>query len=199
MKGQIVLPLLGIICASVGLSLAQVQPIQVMRVPEPAPEEELKPLDKSAYLAFVDRDYMFTIEMVKPGVPLLNFVSMSDTGKKLLARDVRLTLDDRQRAGTVFAVDTSDPKQPVRTSSLQIRPRSSFGVRLDGDFGSAKEISGAIVRLDAEEFGLALLSGPKFESLVLKINRINLGSPDFRDDWRLLNLEVLGTRKPVRR
>jgi hypothetical protein len=110
-----------------------------------------------------------------------------------------LTLDNHQSTGTVFVVDTSDPKEPMRTSSLRIRPRSSFGVRLDGDFGKAKEISGATIRMDGEEFRLALLSSLGFESLVLKINRINLGSPDFRDDWRALNLERLGTRTSVRR
>lgn len=191
---------LGLICLLGVLYLAPAQQRQVLQVPAPAPPDEKgKTLDKSAYLAFVGRDYIFTIELVNPGVPLLNFVSMSDAEKRLQAKDVRLTLDSRQIAGTIFVVDTSDPKEPMRTTSLRIRARSSFGVRLDGDFGKANEISGATIRLDGEEFKLALLSSLGFESLVLKINRINLGSPDFRDDWRVLNLETLGTRTSVRR
>ncbi len=177
----------------------QSQQPKVLRVPEPVPEESSQPLEKSSYLAFVARDYIFTIEMVNPGVPMLNFVSMSDSEKRLQAKDIRLLLGNRQSAGTIFLVDTSDPQEPMRTSSIRIRPRSSFGVRLDGDFDKAKEISGAVIRMEAEEFRLALLSSPKFESLVLKVNRINLESPDFRDDWRALNLEVIGTRNPLRR
>ena len=124
---------------------------------------------------------------------------MSDQEKRLQAREVRLISDNRQSAVTVFVVDTSDPKEPMRTSSLRIRPRSSFGVRLNGDFPKATEISGAAIRMGGEEFKLALLSSLQFEVLVLKINRINLGSPDFRDDWRALDLETLGTRTSVRR
>jgi len=194
-----VLSSLGFICLLAVLSLVHAQQRQVLRVPEPIPEEKAKTLDRSAYLAFVDRDYVFTIELINPGVPLLNFVSMSDAEKRLQAKDIRLALDDRQTAGTVFLVDTSNPKEPMRTSSLRIRSRSSFGVRLNGDFGQAKEIAGATIRMDGEEFKLALLTSLGFESLVLKINNINLGSPDFRDDWRVLNLETLGTRRSIRR
>jgi hypothetical protein len=167
--------------------------------PAPISDEAGKTLDKSAYLAFVGRDYIFTIELIKPGVPLLNFVSMSDDDTSLLAKDVRLTLDNRKGAGRVFIVDTGDPKEPVRMASIRVHPRSSFGVTLDGDFGDVKEVQGATVRMGDEEFRLALLSSLEFEKLVLKVNRINLGSPDFRDDWRVLKLETVGTRTPLRR
>jgi len=156
-------------------------------------------LEKSSYFAFVDRDYIFTIEVVEPGVPLLNFVSMTDTGMRLLAKNVRLALENRNATARVFAIEAGEFQQPMVVSSLTIHPRSSFGVRMDGDFGGAKEFYGATIRLDAEELKLDPLESFDFEALVLKVNRLNLGSPDFRDDWRVLRLEKLGSRSPTRK
>ncbi len=155
--------------------------------------------EKSAYLAFVDREYIFTIEMVSAGIPLLNFISMSDDENLLAAKEVRLILDNRTAPGKYFIVDTADSKEPVILPSLRMRPRSSFGMRLQGEFGGAKELLGATVRLGAEDFRLVPVTSFAFEDLALKVSRINLASPDFRDDWRILKLETVGTRVRVRR
>jgi hypothetical protein len=157
------------------------------------------PLEKSAYFAFVDHDYIFTVEVVNPGVPLLNFVSMSDGVANLAAKQARLRLDNRTAIGTTFLVDTGDPKQPMITPSLTMHARSSFGVRIQGDFSNARELLGVTIRVGEEDFKLAPLTSLAFENLALKVNRINLGSPDFRDDWRVLNLETMGSRAPVSR
>jgi hypothetical protein len=156
-------------------------------------------LEKSAYFAFVDRDYIFTFEVVAPGVPLLNFVSMAEEAKPLSAKVVRMALENRKVPGRLFLVDTGNPKEPLALASVTMRPRSSFGVRITGDFGAEKEFTGVAVRVGSEDFHLAPLTSLAFESLVLKVNRINLGSPDFRDDWQALKLEVLGTREPAPR
>jgi hypothetical protein len=155
--------------------------------------------EKSAYFAFVDRDFIFTIEMVSPGVPLLNFVSMLDEEKVLSAKLVRLTLENRKASALTFLVDTGDPKEPVTIPSVTMRPRSSFGVRIKGDFGSEKEVLGVTLRVGSEDFKLDPLTSLAFENLVIKINRINLSSPDFRDDWQAVKLEVLGSRMPAPR
>jgi hypothetical protein len=157
------------------------------------------PLEKSAYFAFVDRDFMFTVELVRAGVPLFNFISMIDTGYLLSANQVRLTLDIRKVPAKFFLVDTGNPKEPLIVPSLTVRPRSSFGVRLQGDFEGAKEINGAAVRLGDEDFKLVPLTSFDFENLVLKINRLNLDSPDFTDDWRVLKLVSMGSRETVKR
>lgn len=154
---------------------------------------------KSAYFAFVDREFIFTLEFIKPGVPLFNFVSLADEDRSLQAKEVRLVLGARTVTGRHFAIDTGDPQEPVIVASLQIRPRSSFGVALRGDFADAREASGVTVRAGDEEFRLAPLSSFDFENLVLKVNRLNLGSPDFRDDFRVLKLSEIGTRQRVRR
>jgi hypothetical protein len=156
------------------------------------------PPEESACFAFVDRDYIFTIEVVKPGVPLLNFVSMTDRDAKLQAKNVRLILENRKAAAKVFAVETGGLSQPIPTTVLTIRPRSSFGVRLNGDFENVREILGATIRLGSEDLKLAPLSNFDFEILVAKINQINLGSPDFYEDWRVLKLQRLGERSPLR-
>ena len=157
------------------------------------------PLEKSAYFAFADRDYIFTIEIVQPGVPLLNFVSMTDKEIRLPAKNVRLALENRHAAAKVFAIEAGEFQQPMVVSALTIHPRSSFGVRLDGDFSGVKELFGATIRLDTEDIKLVPLTSFDFEALVLKVNRMNLGSPDFSDDWRVLRLEKLGSRSPARK
>ena len=137
--------------------------------------------------------------MVKPGIPLFNFISMSDTQQLLPAKEVRLTLEGRRAPGKLFIVDTGDPKEPVVIPSVRLRAKSSFGVRLQGDFGDAKELLGVTVRCGPDDFFLVPLSSFDFENLALKVNRLNLGSPDLRDDWRVLKLEPMGTRAPAGR
>jgi len=178
----------------VRLSLAAQLPSEP---PSTAPGESPS-LEKSSYFAFVDRDYIFTVEVVKPGVPLLNFVSMADEDVKLPAKNVRLSLENRKAAGKLFAVETADARQPMIVYSLTLHPRSSFGVRLEGDFEKAKEFFGVTIRLGKEDLKLAPLTKFDFESLVLKVNGLNLGSPDFSDDWRVLKIEKMGSRSPAR-
>lgn len=100
---------------------------------------------------------------------------------------------------TYFLIDTGDPKQPITAPSLTMRPRSSFGARIQGDYAEAKEFEGVTIQLGDEDFKLAPLTSLAFENLVLKVNKINLDSPDFRDDWRAVKLEVMGSRARVRR
>jgi len=169
-------------------------PAPALRKPGPA-----APLERSAYFAFVDRDFIFTVELVRPGVPLFNFVSMVDTAFQLSANQVRLTLDVRKVPAKFFMVDTGNPKEPLIVPSLTVRPRSSFGVRLQGDFEGAKEVDGATVRVGDEDFKLVPLTSFDFENLALKINRLNLDSPDFTDDWRVLKIETMGSRETVKR
>ncbi|MDM7994706.1 MAG: hypothetical protein QUT30_03360 [Acidobacteriota bacterium] len=163
------------------------------------PASPRPPLEKSAYFAFVDRDYIFTIEVADPGVLLLNFVSMTNTPMKLVARDIRIGLQNRKTAVKLLSVETGDFNQPMRIGWLNILPRSSFGLRLTGDFGDAKEIYSAVLRLGDEDFTLAPLTSFDFEFLAARINRINLGSPDFSEDWRVLQFQKLGSRSSVRR
>jgi hypothetical protein len=164
----------------------------------PAPTDK-QPLEKSACFAFVDRDYIFTIEIVKPGVPLLNFVSMTDMEGRIQAKDIRLGLDNRKVAPTLISVETGQFQQPMSVTSIAVHSRSSFGVRLDGDFGDTRQLYGASIRVGDDDFRLVPLSRFDFEALVLKVNHLNLGSPDFSDDWRVLKIEPIGERTTARR
>ncbi|HSW40355.1 MAG TPA: hypothetical protein VLL97_12780 [Acidobacteriota bacterium] len=164
-----------------------------------AVEKENIVLDRSAWFAFVARDYIFTIELAEPGMPILNFVSMTDGPARLPAGNIQLALENRKAAVSLFAVETGQSGQAVLLASLTIHPRSSFGVRLEGDFGKERELHGAAIRLENEVFHLAPLTKPDFEQLVTKVNRLNLDSPDFRDDWKLLRLEPTGKRSQSRK
>jgi hypothetical protein len=160
---------------------------------------EKQPLEKSSYFAFVDHDYIFTIELVKAGVPILNFVSMTDSENRIYAKDIRLALYSRKAVAKLLSVETGEFQQPMSLSSIAIHPRSSFGVRIDGDFGNAAALYGATIRLGDEDIQLVPLSSFDFEALVAKVNRLNLGSPNFSDDWRVLKLETIGSRSPARK
>jgi hypothetical protein len=173
---------------------------QVIPVPQttPAAQEDKTP-DLSPYFAFADREYIFTIEIVKAGVPILNFVSMSDEQRTLFANQIQFETGMRRIPAKLFQVDTGNPKEPLMTPSFRIHPRSSFGATVKGEFGDAREFSGVKLQMGSEVFTLAPLKGFDFENLVLKVNRINLTSPDFSDDWRVLKLDFLGTRAAARK
>ena len=155
---------------------------QLLQQPFGQPPES-KPLEKSRYFAFADREYIFTIEVVKPGVLLVNFIAMADRENTLFAKNIRLSLENGRASGELFLIDTGNPQEPVIVPSLRIHPRSSFGARLDGDFGDAKELTGATIRLGVDDFDLVPLTRFDFEDLALKVSRLNLGSPDFSDAW----------------
>jgi len=167
-----------------------------MQTPAPA---EKQPLEKSACFAFVDRDFIFTVEVVKPGVPLLNFVSMTDAEARIQAKDIRLALENRKVSPTLISVETGQFQQPMSVTSIAVHPRSSFGVRLDGNFESAQQLYGASIRIGDDDFRLVPLPRFDFEALVLKVNHLNLGSPDFTEDWRVLKIEPMGERTTARR
>jgi hypothetical protein len=176
--------------------------VLLVQMPSGTPEKsqaKSPPLEKSSYFAYADYDYIFTIEIVKPGIPLFNFVSLLDRETRMSAKYVRLSLENRKVPAKLFAVEPGDFQQPMIVPSLTIHPRSSFGVRLEGDFGNVTEISGVTVGVENEDFHLVPLTSFDFESLVLKVNRLNLGSPDFKDDWRVLHLEEMGSRSQARR
>lgn len=179
------------------MGLAQV--IQVAPPGRPASAQPEKPLEKSAWFAYVDRDYIFTCEVTKPAQIIFNFVSMSDEEELLSAKLVRAAFETRKVPATFFSVDTGNPREPVIVPSIRLKPRSSFGVQLKGEFPAESELYGAVVGLSSEDFELVPLTSFEFENLALKVNRLNLGSPDFSDDWRVLKLEAMGNRKPVRR
>ncbi len=172
--------------------------IPLLSLMQPFAAED-RSLEKSRYFAFVDRDYIFTIEIVRPGVPILNFVSMKEEDIRLYAKNIQLSLENRKAAVRLFIVETGNIREPMKTTSMTIHPRSSFGFEIEGNFGDAEEFLGARIRLGSEDLELAPLTYFEFESLVLKVNRINLGSPDFGDDWRVLKLQRRGSRSPVKR
>lgn len=165
----------------------------------PAASTGAPKIEKSPYFAFVDRDYIFTIEMVKPGIPILNFVSMTDEERRIYAKDIRLSLANRKVVPRLLSIETGEFQKPMSLASIAVHPRSSFGVRIDGELGDAKELYGATIRFGDEELELAPMSSFDFEALVLKVNRLNLESPDFSDDWRVLKLSTIGARSPVRK
>jgi hypothetical protein len=167
----------------------------LLQAPKPSSDAAI---EKSSYVAYVDREYIFTIEMISPGVPLFNFISMTNEENSIPAKNIRLTLENRKAIVKFFTIDTGT-RDPMSVFSIAVHPRSSFGFRLNGEFGNIQELFGATVQMGAENFKLVPLKSFDFETLAAKINRINLGSPNFSDDWRVLKLEPMGTRSRARK
>jgi hypothetical protein len=155
---------------------------------------EDKEPESSPFFAYVGRDFIFTIEVVEPGTPLLNFVSITDREEKLQAKDIRLSMGNRQVNATLFFIEADRYQDPLAVSSIRMNPRSSFGFRLEANLQKATELFGVEITVGNAKFELAALTKFDFETLVRKVNRINLGSPDFRDDYRVLDIELLGKR-----
>jgi hypothetical protein len=124
---------------------------------------------------------------------------MVDREERLRANNIRLALGNRQTTPDIFHIEAGPNQQPFKVTFLRIRPRSSFGFRLEGNFEKTEELHGVEINFENESFKLEPLSKFDFETLVLKVNRLNLGSPDFADDFRVLKLNSLGNRSTKRR
>lgn len=155
--------------------------------------------EKSAFFVYVGLEYIYTVEIVKPGIPLLNFVSMSDRKETLRAKNVRLKVGNRYEVVGQFVIEGDRYQEPMSVSSISMHPRSSFGFRLQGDFENSEEVSGVEITQGDALFRLVPLSKFDFETLVRRINRLNLDSPDFREDYRVLGLDLLDGRSPLPR
>lgn len=157
-------------------------------------QEKAKPTGK--WFAFVDYEFLFTLELVRPGTPILNFVNMGRSSPYLNVSEIRLVSGIKLYRPQLFRIDTSDDKDPMRIASLHVLPKSSFGLTLMGqDIRELESIDKVTIKLGSNQFYLQALEEAAFETLVKKVNQISLISPDIREDFRVLDLRPLGRRQ----
>lgn len=159
---------------------------------QPRPDEKAV---RNKHFAFVDHQQVFTIEITESNVPILNFVNLTNGEFQLLPRNIVLMAEEKRLPVTFFQIDTGLEGQSITTSSVKVRAYSSFGVALKGDFAGISKLDKVAIRLAKESFELEPMSPTEFDQLALKINKINLKSPDIRDDYRILRIKPLGSRK----
>ena len=145
--------------------------------------------------AFVDYDFIFTLELVRPGVPILNFVHAGKGNYFLKADEIRIIAGIKLYRPRLFEVDTSVAKDPMRISGLRVHPHSSFGLTLVGDLAGLEAIDKVTVKLGADLFQLQPMDKTAFEVLAKQVNQLNLLSPDIREDFRVLEIRPCGSRK----
>jgi hypothetical protein len=151
------------------------------------------------HFIFLDQEFIFTLELVQAGVPILNFVNLGSGNYHLQAPEVRIISGIKLYRPRLFDVETSDRRDPLRVGSLKIHPHSSFGVTLMGDLSQVTEIDRVTIQIGTDQFNLQSISAKAFDALSQKIGNINLLSPDIREDFRVLELQPLGQRKRLSR
>jgi hypothetical protein len=151
------------------------------------------------HFIFLDQEFILTLELVRPGIPIFNFINLGNGTFQLPAADIRIVAGIKLFRPELFDVETSNRKDPLRIGAMKVRPHSSFGVTLKGNLEGVTEIDRVTVELGPNRFELQSISLPEFESLSRKIAQLNLISPDIREDFRVLELKSLGTRKQIPR
>lgn len=151
------------------------------------------------HFIFLDQEIILTLELVRPGVPIFNFVNLGNGSYLLQASDVRIISGIKMHRPVLFDVETSTRDDPLRVSAIKVHPHSSFGITLKGNIEGIAEIDRVTVELGPSRFELQSLSPQGFEALSRKISKLNLISPDIRDDFRVLELNTIGSRKAIPR
>ncbi|MBI3656368.1 MAG: hypothetical protein HY232_08080 [Acidobacteria bacterium] len=171
--------------------------------PPARPEEEgpprlsQDPADKTVsgrHFVFVDYEYIFTLELTDNKTPILNFANITDHRHTLSPSHIQLFSRGRRYPVKFLVMDTGNDRETITIPSTKIYAHSSFGYALKGDFNHLDKLDRATVRLNGAVIDLEPVSKNDFEMLAHKINRINLASPDIRDDFRVLRIALKGKR-----
>ena len=75
---------------------------------------------------------------------------------------------------------------------MPVLGNSFIGLELLGSFNDFAEPASVLIDLGESRFELQSVDCAKFERLAEKINRINLDSPDIREDFEVLEINPLG-------
>ncbi|MBI4484154.1 MAG: hypothetical protein HY652_14865 [Acidobacteria bacterium] len=152
------------------------------------------PVPVTRHFAYIDYQYIFTLELTARNVPILNFMNFTEDRPTLSSDGVELRWGGQRYPVKFFAIETGNPEEPVLVPNLKLHPRTYFAVLLRGDFASLPGWEQVAVHLESEVFELQPLDPPAFDRLAQRIIRINVRSPDLRDDFRVLGIEHLGKR-----
>lgn len=161
--------------------------------------EDLRVIDSSECLAFVDYDLIVTVELFRSRsgtTPIVNLIGLSKGRWELQPADFELVDPaGKVRKPTNFVFESSDPEQPYRNPYLLLRGPDSAGFDLEGDFDDVEALSGAAVDSGEEILQLVPLDCDDFEKLLERIGGLELGSGNQVVEFQTLNIPLLGERR----
>ena len=87
--------------------------------------------------------------------------------------------------------------EPYLTNYLKVLGNSFIGIDLVGEFEDFRKLKEVQIELGKNLFTLSPVHPAAFESLAIKINQINVDSPDIREDYQVLGINMLGKKELV--
>ena len=158
----------------------------------------------STCFVFVDTQYIWTLEVVltpdnKP-VPILNIITL--TRGEWDFRPIQVDLVNMEgRIADIkrFSMNTGVEGEPYLTNYLNVLGNSFIGVDLVGEFEEFRQLSEVRIKLGTNLFKLTPVQPAAFESLVTRIDQVNVDSPDIREDFREAGISPTGGREVLNR
>lgn len=159
----------------------------------------------SACHIFIDYQFIWTVEVIQDPaasqpIPILNIITLVEGQWDLRPSDIHLINTSGEEAEIDrFAVDTGVPGEPYHLHYLKVLGSSFIGMDLLGDFRGFSELSEVMIDLGESRFRLEPIDCLDFESTAHAINQINYESPDIRQDFEVLKIDLMGRREARRR
>jgi hypothetical protein len=149
---------------------------------------------------FIDTQFIWTLEIAETPdgrpVPILNIVTMDRGEWDFRPAQVSLVNGEGRIADIKrFSINTGVDGEPYLTNYLKVLGNNFIGVDLTGDFEDFRRLKEVRIELGKNLFRLTPVHPVAYESLASKINQINVASPDIRDDFRVLGINLLGERE----
>jgi len=159
--------------------------------------------EKSRCHVFIDYQFIWTLELVESDnetvVPVVNIITFVKGQWDLRPEQVHLFANRRREAEIKkFSIDTGVAGDPYIVQYLKVLGESFIGLDLIGDFEGFEELSQVQIDLGDNRFKLKPIDCFQYENLVGKINQINFDSPDLRQDYSVLKIDLYGTREAIR-
>lgn len=153
----------------------------------------------SLCLAFVDYDFILTLEVVRSGstvTPIFNVVSLAAGEWEFQPPQLKVTDDQgREIPVTNFSFDSGDPRNPTLAPYLKLRGGDSAGFDLVGEFGAVDGLSRVSLEIGKDRLVLQPLDCNEFEDLLDRVGRLEFGSGNVMGAFQTLNLRLLGERE----
>ena len=152
---------------------------------------------------FIDYQFIWTLELVQTPygsyTPILNIVTFKEGQWDLRPNQIHLISAQGEEAEIKqFSIDTGVPGEPYIVQYLKVQGGSFIGMDLIGDFEGIEELDQASIELGNSLFYLESMDCMEYEGVVHRVNQINFESPDIRQDYDVLKVELRGRREARR-
>jgi len=155
--------------------------------------------EPSRCLAFVDYDFIWTLEVVKTKAgqtPILNAVALGAGEWELQPRQIHLlAAGGTEYKVESFSFDSGDQKNPFTAPYFKVRGGEFAGIDMVGDFSKLDLLEAVQIDFPRERFVLQTVNCDTFDELAGQIGQIEIGSGNMTEVFRLLNIPLLGSRE----